>query len=103
MNISDIIEQIKHLRDTLFPEVELVLFGSQARGDATEDSDIDILALFNKDTIQRADRVMVSHPLYELELRNGVIITPIFRTKKQWQSQANTFFKQNIQREGIRL
>ncbi len=25
---SDIIEQIKHLRNTKFPEVELILFGS---------------------------------------------------------------------------
>ncbi len=83
--------------------MELILFGSQARGEATKESNIDILALFNKETIQNEDRTHVAHPLYEIEFRNGVVITPIFRTKQQWQSQANTFFKQNIQREGIRL
>jgi predicted nucleotidyltransferase len=45
-----ILEQIKQLKQVILPNDTLILFGSQARGDNSEDSDWDLLILLNKHT-----------------------------------------------------
>lgn len=42
-----IIDKIKELKGTVLPSGKLILFGSQARRDATTDSDWDMLLLLN--------------------------------------------------------
>lgn len=103
MRRISVINQIKEAHRQLFPDVELILFGSEARGEATEQSDIDLLALVDKEHLSLSDRERISHPLYEIELKTNTIITPIVRTKRQWQQQPMSFFKQNILAEGITL
>jgi predicted nucleotidyltransferase len=41
----EIFEQIRQLKRELIPNERLILFGSQARGDARPDSDWDLLLL----------------------------------------------------------
>ena len=48
----------------------------KARGDAREDSDIDLLLLLDKDFITLEDRMRLMEPLYEIELSTGVQINP---------------------------
>ena len=43
-----IFENIRQLKRELIPEERLILFGSQARGDARPDSDWDLLLLTGK-------------------------------------------------------
>ena len=43
-----IFEEIQTLKRRIMPDERLILFGSQARGDAREDSDWDLLVLLNK-------------------------------------------------------
>jgi predicted nucleotidyltransferase len=100
---NEIIQQIKRAHQLFFPDVELVLFGSEARGQATLQSDIDLLALVNKNHITNEDRERIAHPLYEIELQTNTIITPIIRSKQQWETQPMSYFKKNIIAEGITL
>jgi len=43
------------------PDAVLILYGSYARGDNKEDSDMDILVLVNKDTVSRDDQRRIKY------------------------------------------
>ena len=56
MKHTDVFNSIRNVAMKLKPENgKIILFGSQARGEAREDSDWDILILLDKDKIEVAD------------------------------------------------
>ena len=63
-------------------DATVVLYGSYARGDHKENSDIDILILIDKDKITSADAKRVSYPLYDIEFETGKIISPLIPSRK---------------------
>ena len=104
MRRPEIIRQIKEVVRQTAPTAEVVLFGSEARDDARPDSDIDLLILLDGDRLTLAREETVTLPLYELELRTGVCISPIVLLKKQWRDRPfKTPFYINVINEGVRL
>jgi len=106
MNRTAYIEQIKSVISKVAPTSEVILYGSEARGDAREDSDIDLLILVDKDEISYQEKVDITNPLFELELQNdcSVNISPLVYTRKQWYERPfRTPFYINVMNEGIRL
>ena len=104
MRRPEIIRQIKEVVRQTAPTAEVDLFGSEARGDARPDSDIDLLILLDGDRLTLAREETVTLPLYELELRTGVCISPIVLLKKQWRDRPfKTPFYINVINEGVRL
>ena len=104
MKRPEIIEQIRKVVRQAAPTAEVVLFGSEARGDARPDSDIDLLILLDGDRLTLAREETVTLPLYELELRTGICISPIVMLKKQWRDRPfKTPFYINVVNEGVRL
>jgi predicted nucleotidyltransferase len=100
----EILDQIKNSVLANEPNAELFLFGSYARGDNRNDSDIDILVLLNKDTISREDEKRIIYSLYDIELESGKIISPMIYSKKTWETKYTvTPFYKSIAREGKRL
>ncbi|HIY87851.1 MAG TPA: nucleotidyltransferase domain-containing protein [Candidatus Bacteroides pullicola] len=104
MRRTEVVRQIKEIIRQVDPTAEVILFGSEARGDARPDSDIDLLVLLDGDTLSLAREETVTMPLYELELNTGVCISPIVMLKKQWRNRPfKTPFYVNVVNEGVLL
>ena len=104
MKREDIIRRIRVLVRQAAPTAETILFGSEARGEARPDSDIDLLILLDGDKMTLAREEEVTLPLYELELETGVEISPIVMLKKQWENRPfKTPFYVNVKNEGVVL
>jgi len=79
---------------------KIILYGSQARGDATEYSDIDILVVL-KSTINPYDEIdKTSEIIADLCLEHDVVISRHFISSEKFESQ-NTPFIYNVKKEGI--
>ncbi|MBW2115627.1 MAG: nucleotidyltransferase domain-containing protein [Deltaproteobacteria bacterium] len=77
-----VIEASKMLRER-FPVKKVVLFGSKARGDDDEESDIDLLVLTSR-PVSWDERKAINNALYEIQLRYDVIISTLITTATEW-------------------
>ncbi len=107
MKRVEIIEQIKDIMQRIAPTAKTILYGSEARGEARLDSDIDLLILIDGEKMTLAQEEAITLPLYELELKTGVSISPIVMLKKLWENRPfkTPFYINvvNVVNEGILL
>ena len=104
MRRPEVVNKISKLIRTLEPKATAILYGSEARGDARPDSDIDVWVLLDGDTrdIGREDRL--SGELYGIELETGILISPMIMLRKQWENRPfKTPFYVNVINEGVTL
>ena len=78
----------------------LVLFGSQARGDALPDSDIDVMVVLYGDVNPLVEARRISRFRGDLCLRHDVVITCVYVSAEGAQS-ADSPLLQNIRAEGV--
>lgn len=104
MRRAEVIEQIKDIIRRVAPTAKNILYGSQARNEARVDSDIDLLILLDGEKMTLEEEEAITLPLYELELKTGVSISPIVMLKKLWENRPfKTPFYINVTNEGIVL
>lgn len=104
MRRTHIVEQIRKALMQTVPTAQTILYGSEARGDAGPNSDINLLVLVdgNKLTIQEEERIIT--PLYDIEIETGVQINARVLLKKIWNNRPfRTPFYINVINEGIIL
>lgn len=87
-----------------FSDAQIILYGSKARGDDEEFSDIDLLILVDCQ-VNRGIEEEITDIEYKLELKYDVIFGTIIENRNFWKSPlANAMpLHWNIDREGIRL
>ena len=100
---EELLLSIKSVFLSAVPNGKIILFGSQARGDARKDSDWDLLILLDKPKIEPSDFDAISYPLYELGWKEGEQFSPKLYTINDWLKRSFTPFYKNIEKEGIAL
>ncbi|MGK7926756.1 MAG: nucleotidyltransferase domain-containing protein [Spirulina sp.] len=100
--LPTILTQTRQQLKTLYGETldRLILFGSQARGDARDDSDIDLLIVLKYPFSYAEESDRISFAIADLCLKYNTLISCAFTTSEQLQQRNDAFFR-NIRREGI--
>lgn len=80
----------------------VILFGSQARGDATPASDIDILIVLQDPVDASAELHRTSQFVAQFCLEHRILISRLFMPQSRFESE-NSPLLRNIRQEGIPL
>ena len=95
---------IKHLGAEILPKnARLMLFGSQARDEATPNSDWDLLILLEGEKVSNEDFDRWVFPFISLGWSLGVEINPVVYTYKEWKQRQITPFYKNVMKERVEL
>ncbi|AFY73475.1 putative nucleotidyltransferase [Synechococcus sp. PCC 7502] len=100
--LSPILQELQlHMKEIYADRLHsLVLFGSQARGEANQDSDIDILVILKDEVDSWTEIKRTGGFIAQLSLENNILINNIFVSAQQFSEQ-NTALMRNVKREGI--
>ncbi|MDR2570694.1 MAG: nucleotidyltransferase domain-containing protein [Oscillospiraceae bacterium] len=77
------------------------LFGSYARGDDNEDSDIDIMVILDINDDARKNRNDICRIAAILELKYHISISPVLYSKEEYDIRKVFGFCRNVEKEGV--
>ena len=102
---QQIFNEIQALKRKILPENgKLILFGSQARGDAQPNSDWDLVVILNKSGKHSFDDFgNYAYPFDEIGWNNGVEINTLIYTQEEWDKGKIFPFYKNVMSEGITI
>ncbi len=101
---NKILVRIKQLVNLAEPTATVIVYGSYARGQASDESDIDVLILVDSEKVTYNDEQRIKYPLYDLEFETGRIISPLILTRKDWETRhIETPFYMNVKKDGVLL
>lgn len=103
MKQERVITNIREYAARVLPSgANIILFGSQARGDSNDRSDWDLLILLDhKGSVDIAERGEYIMPIYMLGAELGIDINPVIYTQSDWHKRSFTPFYKNVIRDGI--
>ncbi|NUO19417.1 nucleotidyltransferase domain-containing protein [bacterium] len=103
-SLKPILAELKQRLTELYGErlSQLILFGSQARGDATEDSDVDVLVVLEGEVEPFVESDQVVPITADISLRLGVVICCMYISRAQYEARKSATLR-NAAHEGIAL
>jgi len=83
---------------------KMILFGSQARGDAGPYSDMDVVVILDNLSDER-DFDYVSDCAWEAGFEHGIVIVPVIFTQEEWENSPERYslLAQAVEAEGMPL
>lgn len=103
--LQRVLDAVKNASKRLYGDKlhRIILFGSYARGDNTEESDIDIMIVSNCETDDiKKLRSLTAEMASDISLEQEVFLSVLLRDKKHFENNLDFLpFYQNIAREGI--
>ncbi len=108
MNVNDklqtILTELRSQFELLYGDrlTQMVLYGSQARGDAQPDSDIDVLVVLKGQVNPGEEIKRTSHIRADLSLQNDEVLSCLFMDENRF-THYNGPLLRNIRKEGIAL
>lgn len=96
-------EEVKRIYGTKL--MEIILYGSCARGDFAKDSDIDIMILLNvPEEDINSERKRIYDVSDRLDLEYDVVLTPVFQNYLVYEKYMSaSVFYQNVEKEGVKI
>jgi predicted nucleotidyltransferase len=100
--VKRLVDQVKaHLHEMYGEGIKrVILYGSHARGEATEDSDVDVLVLVDQSLNPREVEDGLSDLLYDIILDEGELVSVIAVSEERFENY-NSPFMLNVRKEGI--
>jgi len=100
-NESEAIKAAIKMLKSEFSVSKVILFGSKARGDHDEHSDIDLLVIASKLLHWKEEKAIVG-ALFDIGMKYDVIFSPLFTSVDEWENGIFTEFPvyQEISRDG---
>ncbi len=96
--LNEFLKEIQKYKDRI---LDIVLFGSVARGEAKEDSDLDILVVIKEeDFTLRREIIGIA---FDVFLRTGINISVKVISKDDFERFKNFSFLRNVVSEGIKV
>lgn len=101
MRIRDILKEFREELENLYENrLKIILYGSWARGDATGDSDIDMVIVLEGKVIPGKEIDRMIDIITEINLKHGVLIS-IYPVSEEDYSTINSPLLINVRREGV--
>ena len=100
---QEIFKEIQTLKRQILPNEKVILFGSQARGDAHENSDWDLLVIVNFDSTNLDDEIKYSYPFTKLGWIYDIDLNVLLYSKSDWEKRNFTPFYKNVLKDGIEI
>lgn len=106
-NVESIVKKFAEELKTIFPGAvdSIIVFGSYARGDYTDLSDVDIMVLVSLSEEEICKRKNTAYDLaFDYLMESGIDFSVIIKNVKHFNKWANQLpFYRNVKREGIKI
>ena len=102
--LRSVLDELKGRLEGLYGArlARLVLYGSQARGDAGPHSDIDLLIVLREPVRPGEEIARTSRDVAEISLAHDAVIMSVFVSESDYLQRQGPFLR-NVRREGIVL